>query len=43
MTAYKLRDLSAAYKDLTADMTQTETAGNELLQSLMELERRAEA
>ena len=43
VTAYKLRDLSAAYKDLTADMTQTETAGNELLQSLMELERRAEA
>ena len=43
VTAYKLRDLSAAYKDLTADMTQTEAAGNELLQSLMELERRAEA
>ena len=39
--AYKLRDLAAAYKDLTADMVTTETAGNELLQSLMELERRS--
>lgn len=38
--AYKLRDLAAAYKDLTADMISTETAGSELLQSLMELERR---
>lgn len=41
--AYKLRDLAAAYKDLTADMVTTETAGNELLQSLMELERRSQA
>ena len=37
--AYKLRDLAAAYKDLTADMVTTDTAGSELLQSLMELER----
>ena len=41
--AYKLRDLAAAYKDLTADMVTTETAGSELLQSLLELERRAQA
>ena len=39
--SYKLRDLAAAYKDLTADMVQTEQSGNELLQSLLELERRA--
>lgn len=37
---YKLRDLTAMYKDLTADMAQTDTAGNELLESLMQLERR---
>lgn len=43
MKAYKLRDLAAAYKDLTADMVTTETAGSELLQSLMELERRSRA
>ena len=42
-TAFKLRDLTAAYKDLTADMIQTEQAGNELLQSLLDLERRAES
>ena len=41
--AYKLRDLAAAYKDLTSDMPVTETAGNELLQSLLELERRSQA
>jgi Zn-dependent peptidase ImmA (M78 family) len=41
--SFKLRDLAAAYKDLTADMVQTEQAGNELLQSLLELERRAES
>lgn len=40
---YKLRDLAAAYKDLTADMVQTEQSGNELLQSLLDLERRAES
>lgn len=37
---YKLKDLTAMYKDLTADMAQTDTAGNELLESLMQLERR---
>ena len=41
--SFKLRDLTAAFKDLTADMVTTETAGNELLQSLMELERRSQA
>ena len=40
--AYKLRDLAAAYKDLTSDMVTTETAGSELLQSLLDLERRAQ-
>ena len=40
--SYRLRDLAAAYKDLTADMAMPEQAGNELLQSLLELERRAE-
>jgi len=40
---YKLKDLAAAYKDLTADMVQTEQTGNELLQSLLDLERRAES
>lgn len=41
--AYKIRDLAAAYKDLTADMVTTETAGNELLQSLLDLERRCQS
>jgi hypothetical protein len=41
--SFKLRDLAAAYKDLTADMIQTEESGNELLQSLLDLERRAES
>lgn len=36
---YRIRDLTAAYRDLTADMVQTEEAGNELLQSLIALER----
>ena len=36
---YKLRDITAAYRDLTADMVMTEQ-GNELLTALMELERR---
>jgi hypothetical protein len=40
---YKLRDLAAAYKDLTSDLVQTEESGNELLQSLLDLERRAES
>ena len=39
--SFRLRDLAAAYKDLTADMIQTEQTGNELLQSLLDLERRA--
>lgn len=37
---YKLRDLTAMYKDLTGDMAQQDTAGNELLKSLVDLERR---
>lgn len=37
---FKLKDLTSMYKDLTADMAQPDEAGNELLQSLMELERR---
>ena len=37
---FRLRDLTAAYKDLTADMA-TGTGNNELLQSLYDLERRA--
>jgi hypothetical protein len=40
--SFKLRDLAAAYKDLTADIVQTEQAGNELLQSLIDLERRCQ-
>ena len=39
--AFKLRDLTAAYKDLTEDMMMADTSGNELLQSLMDLERRS--
>lgn len=38
-TVYKLRDLTAAYKDLTGDMDTGEQAGNDLLQSLLDLER----
>ena len=37
---FKLKDLTAMYKDLTADMAQTEENRNELLDSLMALERR---
>ena len=37
---YKLRDLTAAYKDLTEDM-ESASADNSLLQSLLDLERRA--
>lgn len=37
---FRIRDLTAAYKDLTADMA-TGTGNNELLQSLYDLERRA--
>jgi 3-oxoacyl-(acyl-carrier-protein) synthase len=39
--AYKLRDLTSALKDLTDDMTVSDSAGSEILQSLMNLERRA--
>lgn len=38
---YKLKDLTAMYKDLTADMAQPDEQGNALLESLMQLERRA--
>lgn len=37
-TEHKIRDLTAAYKDLTADMQQQGGANNELLQSLFDLE-----
>ena len=40
--SYKLRDLTAAYKDLTDDMTLSDNSGNELLQSLLDLERRVD-
>jgi hypothetical protein len=40
--AFKIRDLTAAYKDLTGDLTTTDNAGSELLQSLLELERRVD-
>ena len=39
---FKLRDLTAAYKDLTADMQMTDNSTNPLLQSLFDLERRCE-
>ena len=42
VTAYKLRDLTAAFKDLTADMQMAENAVNPLLQSLYDLERRCQ-
>ena len=38
-TIKRLRDLTAAYKDLTDDMQQGSTQTNELLQSLLDLER----
>ena len=38
--AYKLRDLTAAYKDLTSDMVTTETAGSELMRDFVEASRR---
>lgn len=38
---YKLKDLTAMYKDLTADMVQPDEQGNPLLESLMALERRS--
>lgn len=36
---YRLKDLTDAYKDLTNDMPNTGSAANELLQSLIDLER----
>ena len=38
---YKLKDLTAMYKDLTGDRVQKDEQGNELLESLLTLERRA--
>lgn len=38
---FRIRDLTAAYKDLTEDMQANESKTNELLQSLLDLERRA--
>ena len=35
----RLRDLTAAYKDLTGDLTTANNSTNELLQSLIDLER----
>lgn len=40
---HKLRDLTAAYKDLTADMQQQGGTNNELLQSLYDLEAQRHA
>ena len=39
---YRIRDLAAAFKDLTSDLTISEGEGNALLQSLIDLERRAQ-
>ena len=41
--AYKLKDFTSALKDLTDDMTLENDSGNELLQSLLNLERRSES
>ena len=38
--AYKLRDLAAAYKDLTADMVPGEAAGSDLMREFVEASRR---
>lgn len=43
VTVFKIRDLTAAYKDLTEDMTAAVSQTNDLLQSLMDLERKAES
>ena len=40
---YKLRDLTAAFADLTKDMVFEQERSNGLLQSLLELERRGES
>ena len=39
---FKLKDLTAMYKDLTADMVQPEERQNPLLESLLALERRSD-
>lgn len=38
----RLRDLTGAYKDLTGDIVPDATANNELLQSLLDMEKRNE-
>jgi hypothetical protein len=38
----RLRDLTGAYRDLTGDIMPGATANNELLQSLLDMEKRAE-
>ena len=38
---FRIRDLTAAYKDLTEDIQAGSNATNELLQSLLDIERRA--
>ena len=40
ITAYKLRDLSSAFKDLTADMVTTDTAKNDLMRDFVEASKR---
>ena len=40
---YRIRDLTAAYKELTEDMQTGNKANNELLEALLDLERRAQA
>ena len=41
LVIFRIRDLTAAYKDLTEGMQANESKTNELLQSLLDLERRA--
>ena len=40
VTAYKLRDLSSAFKDLTADMVTGDTAKNDLMREFVEASKR---
>lgn len=40
--SYRIRDLAAAFKDLTIDMAMNDNSGNELLESLIALERKAD-
>ena len=37
---FKLRDLAAAYRDLTADMAPAEAAGSDLMREFVEASRR---